>query len=182
MRPSQHCQKRLHPRQRQRCTYARPDNPRLDARERPTGLTDSNLTPWASGATYNPANQITSGIFNGITWTWNYNTLLQVTTETATAGSHTWVNMDYYYHAGANNGQMYQSKNFALSTAETITYNYDLLKRLTSASSSAGWSESYTIDAFSNLTGMAGSGGAPTLSVTANYQTNQISPTGITYE
>jgi YD repeat-containing protein len=80
---------------------------------------------------------------------------------------------------GANNGQIANSGD-GLS-GETVTYQYDALKRLLSASAAA-WSESYSYDGFGNLTGMAGTGGAPTLSVGVDWTTNRITPSGIGYD
>jgi RHS repeat-associated protein len=74
-------------------------------------------------------------------------------------------------------------------TGETITYQYDSLKRLVNAYNAAAppanpplWSDAYSYDGFGNLTGMIGSGGAPSLSVSVNAATNQISPTNILYD
>jgi YD repeat-containing protein len=105
----------------------------LDAMERPTGMTDSNGANWASGVTYNPANQM---LYDGQK-TWTYNNLLQ-----ATSVSGAGVNMTYNYSSSHNNGQITSSAD-AIS-GETITYKYDALKRLASASG-ASWGETYTL-------------------------------------
>ena len=126
----------------------------LDAMERPTGLTD-NI--WATGVSYNAANQSSVGGRS-------YNNLLQVTQ----VGS-----MTYNYPAG-NNGQIASSVD--ATTGETITYQYDALKRLAGASSNKNWGESYGYDGWGNLLQMnpSGTAGAPTLSVTADPATNRL--------
>jgi len=112
----------------------------LDAMGRPTSLADSwndhrTPTTYASGVTYNAANQTS---FGGRT----YNSLLQLTQ----AG-----NLSYNYSANQNNGQI-TSVHDAVS-GETITYAYDALKRLSSATAQ-NWSERYGYDGFGNLTQM----------------------------
>jgi len=87
----------------------------LDAMERPTGMTDNLNYTWVSGASYNAANQIN---LDGRT----YNNLLQVTQ----VGQ-----MTYNYSPRQNNGQVVSSVD--APTGETITYQYDALKRLQSA-------------------------------------------------
>jgi YD repeat-containing protein len=87
--------------------------------------------------------------------------------------------MQYNYTAGADNGQIAGSVDNL--SGETVTYQYDALKRLLSAGAAA-WSESYSYDGFGNLTGMAGTGGAPTLSVGVDWTTNRITPSGIGYD
>jgi YD repeat-containing protein len=109
----------------------------LDALERPTGLTDSNGSTWVSGVSYNAANQLVQASFPLGTESWSYNSLLQVTQRKSGGGSR--LNMQYNYTAGANNGQIANSVD-GLS-GETVTYQYDALKRLLSASAAA-WSES----------------------------------------
>ena len=148
----------------------------LDALERPTQMTDSTQKTWASGATYNAANQ---PLYDG-TATRTYNNLLQMTSIVASG-----LNMTYNYSATKNNGQITSSVDGI--SGETITYAYDALKRLSGASSSASWSAGYTFDGYGNLLGIAGSGGPPSISLTAavnanNVPTNQIQATGVTYD
>ena len=83
----------------------------LDAMERPTAMTDQNSYAWASGATYNAANQP----LNDGTGTRTYNSLLQVTSMATPQ-----MNMTYTYTAGKNNGQIASSVD-AIS-GESITY------------------------------------------------------------
>ena len=134
----------------------------LDALERPTQMTDSTQKTWASGATYNAANQ---PLYDG-TATRTYNNLLQMTSIVASG-----LNMTYNYSATKNNGQITSSVDGI--SGETITYAYDALKRLSGASSSASWSAGYTFDGYGNLLGIAGSGGPPSISLTAAVNAKQ---------
>jgi YD repeat-containing protein len=145
----------------------------LDAMERPTGMTDNYLNrTWATGATYNAANQ---PLYDG-TATRTYNNLLQVTSITGPG-----MNMTYNYSATQNNGQMVSSVDAV--TGETITYQYDALKRLLSASGK-NWGETYAYDGFGNLNQMkpSGTAGAPSLSVTVDPTTNRLSASGSLYD
>ena len=115
-------------------------------------------------------------------WTWTYNALLQATRVTAS----TVMDMTYNYSASHDNGQIASSVDAI--TGETITYQYDALKRLLQASGK-NWGESYVYDGYGNLTQMnpSGSAGAPTLNVSVqvdgnNVPTNRITATGVTYD
>jgi RHS repeat-associated protein len=147
----------------------------LDAMERPTGLSQNYPSyTWASGATYNAANQ---PLFDG-TATRTYNSLLQMTSIAATGMS-----MTYNYSSTLNNGQITSSKDNV--SGETVTYQYDALKRLLTATG-ATWSEGYVYDGYGNLTHMNPiSGSGPTLSLSLaldanNVPTNQI--VGVSYD
>jgi RHS repeat-associated protein len=149
----------------------------LDAMERPTGMTDNMNLTYASGATYNAANQ---PLYDGNT-TSTYNNLLQVTSMAGLG-----MNMTYNYPSSQNNGQIASSVDAV--TGETITYQYDALKRLQSASGK-NWGETYTYDGYGNLTQMnpTGTAGAPSLSLTValdsnNVPTNRIAATGVSYD
>jgi YD repeat-containing protein len=149
----------------------------LDAMERPTAMTDQNNYAWASGATYNAANQP----LNDGTATRAYNRLHQMTSIVSPQ-----INMTYTYSPGSNNGQTASSVDAV--SGETITYKYDALKRLSSATAQ-NWGETYTYDGYGNLTQMSPSGtaGAPALSVTVALDangnpTNRISATGAAYD
>jgi RHS repeat-associated protein len=148
----------------------------LDAMERPTAMTNENNHVWASGVTYNAANQ---PLYDG-TATRTYNNLLQITNISG-AG----MNMTYNYSSAQNNGQITSSHDAI--NGETITYQYDALKRLLSASATS-WGETYGYDGYGNLTQMNPSGtGAPTLSVNValdsnNVPTNRIAAQGVMYD
>jgi RHS repeat-associated protein len=148
----------------------------LDDMERPTAMTNENNHVWASGVTYNAANQPT---YDGTAHR-AYNNLLQITSISG-AG----MNMTYNYSSTQNNGQITSSHDAI--NGETITYQYDALKRLLSASATS-WGETYGYDGYGNLTQMNPSGtGAPTLSVNValdanNVPTNRIAAQGVMYD
>ena len=94
-----------------------------------------------------------------------------------TAGSA--LNATYNYTAGSNNGKI-GSATDAIS-GETVSYQYDSLNRLISASGS-GWTQTQAYDGFGNLTGRTGTGTAQgtTISTPTNATTNQLS--GYSYD
>jgi RHS repeat-associated protein len=121
---------------------------------------------------YGPANGLQQMTYFGSTETRQYNNRLQMTHLTMPGQ----LNISYNF-AAQNNGQI-SSQTDNLS-GEQITYQYDALKRLYSASASA-WSQTFTYDGFSNLTDKAGTGGAPTNHSPVNAATNQL--TGYSYD
>jgi RHS repeat-associated protein len=89
--------------------------------------------------------------------------------------------LTYTYSGGANNGQIAKTTNAV--NGETITYQYDSLRRLVNASSTMGRSSGYSYDGFGNLTDMTGAGGAPAFSTgPADWATNRITPSGVSYD
>jgi RHS repeat-associated protein len=80
-----------------------------------------------------------------------------------------------------NNGQIVSSVDAV--TAETITYQYDALKRLLAASGK-NWGETYAYDGFGNLLQMSptGTAGAPSLSVMVGSTTNRLTTQGAVYD
>jgi RHS repeat-associated protein len=130
-------------------------------------MTTGNYS-WASGVTYNAANQMT---YDG-TQTRTYNSLMQ-TTQVG--------NMTYNYSPSKNDGQIVSS--VEAITAETITYQYDALKRLLSASGK-NWGETYAYDGWGNLLQMnpTGTAGAPSLSVTVGATTNRVASVDVQYD
>ena len=89
------------------------------------------------------------------------------------------INITYNYTAGSNNGKI-GSATDAIS-GETVSYQYDALNRLISASGS-GWTQTQAYDGFGNLTGRTGTGTAQgtTISTPTNATTNQLS--GYSYD
>ena len=147
----------------------------FDSMSRLTGLTDQSNNTDVSGVQYNVANQLLDITYFGAAETRQYNSLLQLTSLGVTGSGS--VNRTYNYPtAGTNNGQI----NSEIRSGETITYQYDSLKRLISASSSSSWTDTYGYDAFGNLVSMTPSGGAPQLSLGVNPADNQIQ--GQTYD
>ena len=117
------------------------------------------------------------------TETRRFNAMQQLTRIRQVNSNNSAVLMDMTYNypaAGQNNGQV--SSTVDAVTGETITYQYDALQRLASASSNENWSEAYTYDGFGNLTQMTPTGGAPSLSVSVDATTNRIYPAGVQYD
>ena len=143
----------------------------FDSMSRPIGLTDQNNYAAVSGVQYGGscalANQLSAMSYFGVTESRCYNTQMQLTNVTV-AGQ---FNMTYNYPSGTNNGKI-SSQTDAIS-GETVTYAYDSLNRMLSASGS-GWTDTYAYDGFGNLTTKTPTGGAPQLSVGVNPVNNQV--------
>ena len=152
----------------------------FDTMGRPTSMTGPGVDGWGNPATVNivnnvqfgPANELQQMSYFGSTATLQYNTRLQMTHLTVPGQ----LNISYNF-ASSNNGQI-ASQTDTLS-GEQITYQYDALQRLYSASASA-WSQTFTYDGFGNLTDKIGTGGAPTNHSPVNAATNQL--TGYSYD
>jgi YD repeat-containing protein len=67
-----------------------------------------------------------------------YNALGQLKTLIGLNG----VSLTYTYSSGYNNGQILSQTD--ATSVETITYAYDILKRLISATSSQGWEQGFS--------------------------------------
>jgi hypothetical protein len=147
----------------------------FDSLSRPTGLTDQNNYAAVSGAQYAPSNQMLSLNYFGVTESRTYNTLMQLTNITIPGQ----LNLTYNYQTGTNNGKI-SSQSDAIS-GETVTYAYDSLNRLLSASGS-GWNQSFGYDGFGNLVSKTGSN-SPPLSISVSATTNQIQGVfGLSYD
>ena len=132
----------------------------FDSMGRPYSLVDNEPTPYhmVTSATYGPSDEELQ--INGLA-SRTYNSLLQLTSD-GTRG--------YIYSATQNNGRIVQTTDPQMGT---VTYGYDSLNRLASASSSAGWGETFTYDGFGNLTDKTvTSGAAPALPVTMDAAVN----------
>ncbi len=124
---------------------------------------------------YGSANQVLSLNYFGASESRTYNTLVQLTNVTIPGQ----INMTYNYPAGANSGKI-SSQSDSIS-GETVTYTYDSLNRLLTASGS-GWNQSFGYDAFGNLVSKSGSN-SPPLSISVNAATNQIQGvSGLSYD
>ena len=137
----------------------------------------SNYTqPVVNGATYNAANQITALNYYNTTESRGYNNLMQLTNITASIGNTQQLNVSYNYTNGQNNGKIASTSDTI--SGETVTYQYDSLNRLISASGS-GWTQTQAYDPFGNLTGRTGKGAASgtSISTPVNPATNQLSCT-----
>jgi YD repeat-containing protein len=154
----------------------------FDSMNRFSGLVDNQSTPltWVQSVVYGPSNelqqmQMNFSVSNGVVETRTYNTLLQLTG----INDQTYQNIGYVYSATQNNGRIMQAVGSGLGT---VSYAYDSLNRLTTASSST-WGDTYNYDGFGNLTDKtvtAGSG--PALHVYVNPANNQISTSGYSYD
>ena len=165
-----------------------------DAMGRPASLTDnSGLTSgqgpgsppinWVQNVQYDYAGRRTSMQYldyvdyNGSSAyaqeTMSYNANGQLTTT----GFGVSGGVQYAYSATQNNGQITQATDTV--SGETIGYQYDALKRLTSASSTpnagstpAAWTQTFQYDGFGNLTAKALNGAADAIPV--NGATNRL--------
>jgi hypothetical protein len=98
----------------------------FDALGRPSGVTQG-----ASGALYNPADQLTQVTYGPGTEDRAYNSLNQLTSIHLGDA----INMSYSYNAGSDNGQIAQSVDSA--HGQSILYTYDSLRRASTAKASA---------------------------------------------
>ena len=131
-----------------------------------------------SNATYGPAGQLltmTAGTYAGINETRTYNSIGQLTQIRSCVNSYgncpANLNVQYSYSTTQNNGKIASQQD--LLSGEQVTYTYDSLNRLASATGS-GWGQSYAYDGFGNLTNQTvTSGTAPALNVTYDPATNR---------
>ena len=145
-------------------------------------LTDvPSQTDIISNTTYSPAGQLlttTGGVSGAPSETRTYNSLGQLTQLSICPNYSGYcpasINTQYVYSATQNNGKI-TSETDVLS-GEQVTYTYDSLNRLASATSSVnpGWGQSYAYDGFGNLTTQTVTKGtAPSLSVSYDPATNR---------
>jgi len=159
----------------------------FDAVGRPASLAGDGQT-WVQNVIYNAASQITSMQYlqTGGTWlteTRAYNARLQMTSQTVApaGGGAAWLDLRYHYSATANNGQIESMQD--LVTGETVTYQYDALQRLISATAGTAWGNAYSYDGFGNLLSKSvTAGSAPALSLKVDGNTNRITTAGYTYD
>jgi RHS repeat-associated protein len=116
----------------------------------------SAITNVAS-ATYNFAGQMSTLSWGGDIQEWrSYDSQLRLTGIVTGGYQSPMLNETYVYSATADNGRITKTVNGI--SGETITYAYDEINRLASATSSGGtWSQQYSYDGFGNLTGTNGS-------------------------
>ena len=110
---------------------------------RPLKMTDTQLAQdLVANVTYGPAGELLSMTGSSVGETRTYNSMGQLSTLTGLNG----VSLQYNYPgAGANVGQIASQQD--LASGETTTYQYDTLQRLTSATSTQGWGQSFGYDA-----------------------------------
>jgi RHS repeat-associated protein len=123
-----------------------------------------------AGVAFKPSGQIEaiSG-YMGVE-TRQYNALQQLTRLTVVASGTTRMDMEYVFPASGNAGRIEKAKDW--DNNSEVTYQYDALNRLMTASSTGGsvWSHTYTYDGFGNLTNQA-----PGFNLTVNPLTNRVS-------
>lgn len=116
----------------------------------------------------------------------SYNELFQMIEQTTTGyGVPTAARIGYAYSPDHNNGRIMSRKNFERNgaTGETVTYAYDDLNRVTSASSNVGWTQSFDFDGFGNLWSQTMAGGSATpMSVNFNIAKNRIDSSGWSFD
>ena len=101
---------------------------------RPTMMTDTGTSSnLVSSVTYGPAGELLSMSGTSVGETRTYNALGQLKSLAGLSG----FGAQYVYSSTNNNGQLLGQTDS--TSGETISYSYDLLKRLTSASSSLSW-------------------------------------------
>ncbi|HWF46087.1 MAG TPA: hypothetical protein VG168_03705 [Bryobacteraceae bacterium] len=126
------------------------------------------------GVADNAANQVLSGVDNR-----SYNANGQLTE--IWAGSYRY---KYNYSPTQNNGRITSMQDVA--SGETITYAYDSLNRLISASGAGdpqgNWSQAFSYDGFGNLLSKIGNNAPNVTSYSVNPATEQITSNGATYD
>src|SRR5579863_6190110 len=146
---------------------------------RPSSLTDSTSATWVQNVGYDYAGRLQNIQFLNTTKTLGYNSTGQLASlnRGTTGNSAMTGGVQYSYSATQNNGQITQVTDTL--SGETIVYQYDVLKRLTSASSTPttgsstpAWNEQFSYDGFGNLTGKTLNGTLQSIPVTA--ATNQL--------
>jgi YD repeat-containing protein len=149
-----------------------------DSMGRPNSLTDSYATPWVQNVAYDYAGRLQSMQVLNTTESHSYNTSGQLTSLNWSVNGGPATGLQYTYSATQNNGQITQMTDTL--SGETIVYQYDSLKRLTSASSTPGsgssaapWTQQFGYDGFGNLTGKTTNG--TLLPIAVNAATNQLS-------
>ncbi len=121
-----------------------------DSMARLNTMTDSSQSQLVTGVTYGAAGEIT-GIAGQYTESRGYNSRLQLTS----------MNGVQFTYGSGNNGKI--ASQYDPVGGETLTYAYDALNRLISATSSKGWGQSFGYDGFGNLTDKDGVTGYPTV-------------------
>jgi len=128
-----------------------------DSAARLTSATDSNGVIYAQNPAYLASaamQEFSSPNFNGNKFHVDYNNRLQPVEIWAGAGQGASALFDKQYSygtAGANNGNIFTITNLKDST-RTQSFTYDSLNRLSAAQDAAHWSNTYTYDAWGNLT------------------------------
>jgi RHS repeat-associated protein len=139
----------------------------FDNLHRPNGLTDQNNYSAVNGVTYGAANQLLTINYFGASETRTYNSMLQMT-RLSIPGQ---VDITYTFPSATTNNGKIASQTDNIS-GETVTYQYDSLNRLSSASGS-GWNQNFGYDGFGNLVSKTGTN-SPALSIAIDATTNRV--------
>src|SRR5262249_13254174 len=117
----------------------------------------ANSINFALSAGYNAPGELLSlvngqsGSFNGITTTNSFNKRLQPVTLSAASPTATLMSFTYDFHSGSgDNGNVWGITNNK-DSSRSPAFTYDALNRIASAQTSV-WGNTYTIDAWANLT------------------------------
>ena len=147
------------------------------------GLGTNNSYPYVSNATYLPFGGLATvnlGL-SPISVSDSYNNRLQPTLISASNSSATRIiNLSFDFHSSSrtNNGNVYQITNNRDGN-RTVNFSYDSLNRIVNAfTTGPNWGESYTIDAWGNLTNIGSyqnKNQSETLNCSAANSLNQLS-------
>jgi len=155
------------------------------------------LTSYISSIGYNQAGQVTgSSLGNGVNEAYGYSAdRLQLTSQTATAGATSLINVQYIYQAplgysgtlttAGNSGQLIQISGTIGPQSRTQTFTYDDLGRLATANGKGLWGRRFVYDRWGNRTSVydATSGGnliqSVTLEQAGGVPTNRIASVGV---
>jgi YD repeat-containing protein len=142
-----------------------------------------------TGVQYNANDQMTQINYgspdggSGITESRGYNSIFQITSINASwfsSGAKSFAEI-YVYSTTQNNGQITSVcangtwNGTSCVNGELVSYQYDKLNRLISASSTLGWSQTYGYDGYGNLTSRS-----PGLNILADASTNRM--VGFSYD
>jgi RHS repeat-associated protein len=142
----------------------------FDSLGRPNGLVDNASNAVVSAVQYGPANEMLQMSMLGIgTERRKYNSRLQLT-NISIPGQ---IDLTYTFDTNLHNDGKIASQKDAIS-GEQVSYLYDSLSRLSSATGS-GWSQSYQYDGFGNLLARVATGTAPGSSFPVDPATNRLS-------
>jgi RHS repeat-associated protein len=169
----------LEPRAGRRVQYA------YDAMGRPLSATQQwtgEQRVLASGAEYNPADQMVRFSHYYSQYTYQYNVRGQLVRERETLGSAVFMDFEYRYSTTANDGRIVQMKDWM--SGEEVNYQYDELGRLiASATTGPQWGLSWTYDGFGNrLAQNVTKGTASVVSLSISASTNRIMSGGFAYD
>jgi RHS repeat-associated protein len=147
----------------------------FDSMGRAAGMTQSGGGTLVNNITYGPAGELLTMSYLGYNETRQYNNVLQMTRLTTNNAVGVQTDFEYRFPtAGSNNGQLWQMKDWV--TGEEVTYAYDALQRLSSATTTGPeWGQSYTYDGFGNLLSQTVTKGtAPYMSINVDPLTNRV--------